>query len=87
MAENGEWDNEDHIAEGVIDPDGYAENEERESTGIKKLWNGWECVEGWEAYRCGDALVMNWWRSPNTRLRRERDLWVTVDPKFFEVDC
>lgn len=83
IAENGEWVDDDHIAEGVIDPDGYVENEEREHTGIKRVWDGWECREGWTAYRCGDALVLNWFRSPITRLRKERDLWVTVDPKFF----
>ena len=85
MAENGEWD-DDHIAEGVIDPDGYVGNDERERV-CARVWEGWECREGWTAYRCGAALVLNWWRSPTTRLRRERDLWVTIDPKFFEADA
>lgn len=93
MADHGEWASEDddtigsesdYIAEGVIDPDNVADS--AVYLGVDKTWQGWDCREGWAAYRSGDALYLNWWRSPTTNLRHDRDLWVLVDKRFFEEE-
>ena len=90
MAEHGSWASEDDdsissesdcIAEGVIDPDEVQDS--AELLGVEAAWQGWDCREGWMAMRSGDALVINWWRSPTTALRHQRDLYVVVDEEFF----
>jgi hypothetical protein len=80
-----EPDESDYITEGTIDPD----NIENAVTnlGVSDCWQGWDCQEGWGAYRHNNALYLNWWRSPypNTN-RHQRDLWVCVSDEFFEQD-
>lgn len=85
MSENGEWNSNDEIEEGTIDPDGIEDDAEDLEVGAS--WQGWDCKEGWRAYRVGTALYLNWWRTPYPHtVRHERDLWVQVDGKFFEED-
>lgn len=73
-------DESDYIAEGTIDPDNLKEGSE--SLDIGHCYQGWDCQEGWEAYRKGDALVVQWFRHAIGN-RHERDLWVLVDEDFF----
>lgn len=73
----------DHIAEGVIDPDGVAETARALRVGSN--WKGWNCSEGWRAYRNGDALYLHWYRAVYGE-RLNRSLWVLVDDSFFEAD-
>src|SRR5690606_9218569 len=49
-------DESDYIAEGMIDPDGVASNAKDLDVGDR--WQGWDCIEGWKAYRVGDALYV-----------------------------
>lgn len=70
----------DYISEGTIDPDNVEGG--AVSLDIGESWQGWDCTEGWGAYRSDDALVMNWWRSASGQ-RHQRDLWVVVDEDFF----
>lgn len=55
---------------------------------VAKNLDGWNCSEGWVAYQVGSALYVNWFRSPYgrgpNRSRRERDLWVCVEPAYFD---
>lgn len=86
MVENGDWaDDGDYIEEGTIDPDNVEDDAESLDVGAKS--QGWDCQEGWGAYRSMDDLYLNWWRAPypNTN-RHQRDLWVLVSKDFFAVD-
>lgn len=71
----------DHVAEGLIDPHGVSDKE-IEILDVRTSAQGWDCIKGWCAYRYGNALFLNWYRSAWGD-RRERDLWVQVDPDFF----
>lgn len=85
MAENGEWaSGEDEIEDGTIDPDGI--EEDAVDLAIGASWQGWDCREGWGAYRVGTSLYLRWWRNPTTALRHYRDLWVQIDGEFFESE-
>lgn len=83
MSEHGEWVG-DEIAEGVIDPDGV--EGEAVALDVSVSRQGWECREGWQAMRAGDALVINWFRIPITALRHDRDLYVVIDREFFQTE-
>lgn len=74
-------DESDFIAEGTIDPEGVKGGAESLHVD-SNLVQGWDCTEGWAAYRHGDALVMHWFRDAQGA-RHERDLWVVVDGQFF----
>lgn len=74
-------DEEDFIAEGRIDPDGVADD--AEDLGVARSWRGWDCTEGWRAFRVGRALYVQWYRDAYGE-RRDRDLWVLVDDSFFD---
>lgn len=83
MAEHGEWDEADGIEEGTIDPDEVEDGADDLEVGAS--WQGWDCREGWRAYRVGDGLYLNWWRTPYPHTaRHQRDLWVEVNGTFFE---
>jgi hypothetical protein len=86
MQENGEWsDGGDCIEEGTIDPNDV--ESEAEDLGVGASWQGWDCREGWSAYQVGEALYVNWWRTPyGGTNRHQRDLWVCVDKSFFEAE-
>lgn len=76
-------DESDYTSEGLIDPDGVANRADDLECGI---WgDGWDCREGWSAYRVDDALYIRWWRDAWGN-RHERDLWVLVDDRFFPND-
>lgn len=75
-------DESDYIAEGLLDPDGVADD--AEALDAKDGWQGWDCTEGWRAYRRGRDLYINWWRNAYGN-RHSRDLWVLVDKDFFEA--
>lgn len=93
MVDHGEWassldeqvrsDDSDYIAEGVIDPDDVAGT--AEALDVVCSWQGWDCTEGWTAYRAGDALYVHWFRNARG-LRHDRSLWVLVDEAFFEQE-
>ncbi len=87
MADHGEWadveSDESYIAEGVIDPDDVATR--ATDCDVSRSWQGWDCREGWGAYRVGRALYLRWWRNACGN-RRDRDLWVLVDSEFFQED-
>jgi len=70
----------DYVTEGTIDPDCVADM----AVPIPAMcrWNGWDCIEGWAAYRVGTALYCRWSRVAVGH-RRDRDLWVLVDGRFF----
>lgn len=72
---------EDYIQEGTIDPDGVSETAHALDVGCVPV-QGWDCTEGWSAYRHGDALYVRWWRDACGN-RRDRDLWVLVESGFF----
>jgi hypothetical protein len=84
MSENGEWNDDDEIEEGIIDPDVVSDG--ATDLEIGTAWQGWDCHEGWGAYRVGTALYLRWWRNPTTYLRHDRDLWVKIDDEFFESE-
>lgn len=86
MADHGEWaDESDHIEEGTLDPDCIEHDADPLEVGSS--WQGWDCKEGWSAYQVGEALYLNWWRSPyGGTNRHQRDLWVCVDETFFQCD-
>jgi hypothetical protein len=73
-------DESNHIAEGLIDPDDVSETAERLDVGGS--WQGWDCTEGWDAYRNGNDLYLNWWRNAYGN-RHTRDLWALVRADFF----
>jgi hypothetical protein len=73
-------DSSDYIAEGTIDPDSVRSSSE--CLDIGESAQGWDCTEGWSAYRSGDALVVQWYRHARGQ-RHDRDLWVVVDEEFF----
>lgn len=85
MQVHGEWASSqregDYIAEGVIDPDEVADG--AKALGVGDNWQGWECNEGWAAYRVGEALYVRWYRNAHGN-RHDRDLWVCVDDAFFQ---
>jgi hypothetical protein len=85
MEFHGEWASAtaDHIAEGVIDPDGVEGTAVDLNVGRRS--DGWDCTEGWDAHRYGDALYIHWWRSARGA-RHDRSLWVLVDAGFFGDD-
>ena len=57
---------------------------ESEDLEVGSAWQAWQCKEGWDAYRSGDALYLNWWRAPyGGTERHERNLWVLVAKDFF----
>lgn len=92
MEVHGEWassewdDDDDHIAEGLIDPDGVSDD--AQDLGVGRAWEAWNCREGWGAYRVGRALYMRWWRAPyGGTNRHERDLYVLIDEDFFEAEA
>ena len=72
---------QDYICDDVIDPDGI--KDDAIPLGVGDSWEGWDCREGWAAYRAGDALYVNWWRKAWGN-RHARDLWVKVCDEFFE---
>jgi len=74
-------DDDDYISDDVIDPDGVATRAQALHVGASAP--GWDCVEGWDAWRVDDALYVRWWRSQCAGARRPRDLWVCVDDEFF----
>lgn len=74
----------DFIAEGTIDPDAL-EDRATEPEVAAASWQGWDCREGWRAYRVGDALALNWYRLAWGH-RHARDLWVIVDLEYFQND-
>lgn len=76
-------DESDYIAEGRIDPDEVADQAEDLEVGYSA--QGWDCTEGWNAYRAGSALYMHWWRDACGN-RHGRSLWVLVDDEFFAGD-
>jgi hypothetical protein len=71
-------DESDYIAEGTIDPDDVSDK--AVDLDIGERWQGWDCYEGWSAYRVDDALYVRWYRTAYGN-RHERDLWVLVDTK------
>jgi hypothetical protein len=71
---------QDYIAEGLIDPDDV--EDKAQDLGIGERWQGWDCIEGWNAYRAEDALIICWWRNACGN-RHDRKLWVVVDEEFF----
>lgn len=75
-------DESDYIATGTIDPDGV--EGEAEALDVKREWSGWDCQEGWRAYRHKADLYLNWWRVAYGCLRHGRDLWVKVQADYFE---
>lgn len=77
-------DDQDYIATGTIDPDGVSDA--ADALGVSAQWQGWDCTEGWSAYRHGDALYMRWYRDAYGN-RHDRDLWVRVDPRFFRSEA
>ena len=78
-------DESDYIAEGLIDPDNVSE--EAEKLDVGHHWQGWDCREGWDAYRHGNSLYMRWWRDAYSGTNRHnRDLWVEVSSDMFETD-
>jgi hypothetical protein len=79
-------DDGDYPVEGTIDPGERAERLERDGAVLAKAHaEGWDCVEGWDAYLDEDgALVMNWWRTARGN-RHQRDLWVVVDSHYGET--
>lgn len=74
-------DEGDYIAEGVIDPDGI-EDRATEPDVAAASWQGWDCREGWRAFRVDNALALNWYRLAWGH-RHSRDLWLVVDPEYF----
>lgn len=85
MSEHGEWNEDDEIEEGVIDPDGV--EDDADALEVGSSWQGWDCREGWRAYQHGTALYLNWWRTPYPHTpRHERDLYVLVSSSFFEEE-
>lgn len=75
-------DESDYIAEGVIDPDEV--KDKAIPCHVHHTWRGWDCTEGWGAYRHGDALYLHWCRTPDGgSARHDRDLWVKVNAEFF----
>jgi hypothetical protein len=73
-------DHSDYIEAGTIDPDDVQSSSER--LGVGESGKGWDCVEGWGAYRSDDALIVRWYRHAYGS-RHDRDLWVVVDEEFF----
>jgi len=71
---------QDYISEGLIDPDDVADK--AHYLDFSARWQGWDCTEGWGAYRAGYALIINWWRNACGN-RHDRNLWVVVDEEFF----
>lgn len=76
-------DESDYIAEGTIDPDGVADDAEH--LGVEVQWQGWDCTEGWSAYRVGEALYAQWYRNAYGN-RHDRELWVCVDGSYFREE-
>lgn len=76
-------DDSDYIAQGIIDPDEIKDKDKELLT--SQMWTGWDCKEGWDAYRLGDDLVLNWWRDAYGE-RHQRDLWMTIEKDFFLED-
>lgn len=68
-------DGRDYIEPGLLDPDGVAND--ATPLDIGDTWEGWDCREGWQAHRCGDALYICWTRDAWGQ-RHERELWVLV---------
>lgn len=83
MQKHGDWSDEGNcVEEGVIDPDDVSD--QALALPVGRSLRGWQCVEGWRAHRVGEALYLNWWRTPDPSTpRRARDLWVLVDEAFF----
>lgn len=76
-------DESDYIETGTIDPDGIRDHATLVHDGDSG--SEWDCREGWEAYRHGDALYVRWYRDA-WGARHDRDLWVPVDAEFFAED-
>ena len=74
-------DESDYIVEGNIDPDNVSSTSMYFGPGQQE--KGWNCVEGWNAYRHGDDLYIQWYRNAYGGDRRSRSLWVCVDKGFF----
>ena len=70
----------DYIVGGTLDPDCVAGTAER--LPVAERWQGWDCYEGWGAYRHETHLYVNWWRDAMGN-RTERNLWVLVSADYF----
>jgi len=73
-------DESDYTSEGTIDPDNL--KDKCEEVLASSFWSGWDCTEGWDAYRVGDDLVLNWWRNAYNN-RHQRDLWLIIEKDYF----
>ena len=84
MFEHAEWDDDnDRWRPGLVDPDEVsADTANQEPLGGTHV-RGWDCVAGWAAFRVGQKLILNWYRTECVGARIPRDLWVVVDPEYF----
>jgi hypothetical protein len=70
----------DYIEEGTIDPDAVKDTAIDLDIGSKS--QGWDCIEGWAAYRVGTSLYIRCYREAWGN-RRDRDLWVLVSKDYW----
>lgn len=80
MRRFAKWDeNRNTWADGKVDP--YGVSRSAVNLMIRQTYEGWDCHEGWAAFRAGDGLFVRLWHTSSGTL--SRDMWVLIDEHYF----